>query len=77
MQFVETERVRERERSENWIRFIARLVLWFSDIAGGGTRAVLISLSKLIIEGSQAVGELKCVAVSDDFLGVQSGTILS
>ena len=56
---------------------MARLVLWFSDIAGGGTRAVLISLSKLIIEGSQAVGELRCVAVSDDFLGVQSGTILS
>ena len=52
MQFQETERERERERerkgSENWIRFSE--AGWFSDIAGGGSRAVLISLLKLIIE---------------------------
>ena len=47
MQFLETE-VERRERSENWIRFSE--AGWFSDIAGGGSRAVLISLLKLIIE---------------------------
>ena len=45
---ISRNRERERKGSENWIRFSE--AGWFSDIAGGGSRAVLISLLKLIIE---------------------------